>query len=69
MTCSPAPCTPATLDYVAQFLAGVARSAQDTALEQARDGTGGTACLGCPPRRKRVIRSVLRQRLTRQIAI
>ncbi|WP_323803275.1 response regulator [Sulfitobacter litoralis] len=64
------PCTPETLDYVAQFLAGVARSAQDAALEQAATALAARRAMGLPTNEeKRVIRSVLRQRLTRQIAI
>jgi len=64
------PCTPQTLEYVAQFLTGVARSARDAALEQAATALAARSTLGLPAiEEQRVIRSVLRQRLMRQIAI
>ena len=64
------PCTPQTLEYVAQFLTGVARSARDAALEQAATALAARSPLGLPAiEEQRVIRSVLRQRLMRQIAI
>ena len=64
------PCTPQTLDYVAQFLTGVARIARDAALEQAATALAARRAMGLQAiEEQRVIRSVLRQRLMRQIAI
>jgi response regulator RpfG family c-di-GMP phosphodiesterase len=59
-----------TLDYVAQFLGGVARSASDTALEQAALALAKKRALGQPAETERAtIAGLVQNRLSQRIAI
>ncbi len=61
---------PRTLDYVAQFLGGVARSAQDTRLEQAAAALAEKCALGQPARSETAkIAGMIQSRLAQKVAI
>lgn len=58
------------LDYVAQFLGGVARSAQDKALEQAAEALAKARAAGASARAETAnLAGLLQQRLTQKLAI
>ncbi len=58
------------LDYVAQFLSGVARSAQDKGLEQAAIALAAKRALGQPAGSETaVIAGMIQHRLSQKIAI
>jgi CheY-like chemotaxis protein len=58
------------LDYVAQFLSGVARSAQDKGLESAANALASKRALGQPSASEAaVIAGMIQQRLSQKIAI
>lgn len=58
------------LDYVAQFIGGVARSAQDKALEQAAEALGKARASGASVQQETTkLASLVQQRLTQKIAI
>jgi CheY-like chemotaxis protein len=59
-----------TLDYVAQFLGGVARSAQDKGLEQAAEALATARAAGASARSETdALIGLVRQRLTQKMAI
>jgi hypothetical protein len=59
-----------TLDYVAQFIGGVARSAQDKGLEQAAEALARARAAGASARSETdALAGIVRQRLTRKMAI
>lgn len=59
-----------TLDYVAQFLGGVARSAKDTGLEQAADALAKARASGSSAQSEtKKLVGLVQQRLTRKLAI
>ena len=59
-----------TLDYAAQFLSGVARSAQDTNLESAAVALAKARAKGAPARSETAaLAGLVHQRLSRKIAI
>lgn len=58
------------LDYVAQFLGGVARSAEDKGLEQAAEALAKARAAGASARQETAnLAGLLQQRLTRKLAI
>lgn len=58
------------LDYVAQFLSGVARFAQDSSLEGAANALAGKRALGQPAGSEiAIIAGMIQQRLSQKIAI
>ncbi len=58
------------LDYVAQFIAGVARSAHDNGLEQAALSLAKARASGVPPQNEiKMLTHLVQQRLTQKLAI
>lgn len=59
-----------TLDYVAQFLGGLARSAHDDGLEKAATALAAKRATGDPARQEaRDVIGIIRERLTQKLAI
>jgi CheY-like chemotaxis protein len=59
-----------SLDYVAQFLGGVARSAQDNALEQAAEALAKARAAGASARAEAdTLMGIVQKRLTKKLAI
>lgn len=64
------PADDTVLDYVAQFIGGVARSAQDKALEQAADALGKARASGASVQQETSrLATLVHQRLTNRLAI